>query len=111
MEDFEDLVKVTESSGVKVLEMSPKVSIVQVEDGFSRPRLSALVNDGQRPYLADFRVVQVRRGSEDLLVKNELDTETWKMISRLTKTTFSAEEQLAMRQRKDDIEMVKLDAI
>ena len=76
VEDFGDFVKVTEASGAKVLVMSPGDNMVQVEDGFSRPRLAALANDGQRPYLANFRVVQVRRGTEDLLAKSELDSET-----------------------------------
>ena len=50
--------------------------MAQVEDGFSRQRLAALASDCERPYLADFRVFQVRRGSEDLLVKTDFTQTT-----------------------------------
>ena len=91
VEDFEDLVKAAESSGTKVLKMIPTINVAQVEDGFSCRRLAALASDGEWPYLANFRVVQVRRDSEDLLVRTDLTRTTRKVYSGLTKTTFSAE--------------------
>ena len=72
---------------------------------FSRPR-STSFTDGQRPYLTDYRAVQVRRGTEDLLVKK-----SWTLFRGLTKTMSSAEEQLTMRQKKAGTDATKLDAI
>ena len=87
VEDFADYVEATEATGTKVLEMSPQINMIDVEDGISRRRLTALSNDGQRPFLAEVKVVQVRRGTEELFVKQGLDEPTW-MAYKLTKTRF-----------------------
>ena len=90
VEDFADYVEATEATGTKVLKMSPQINMMDVEDGISRQRLPALSSDGRLPYLAEVKVVQVRRGTEELFVKQGLNEPTW-MAYRLTKATFSAE--------------------
>ena len=91
--------------------MSPASNMVHVEDGISRQRLTALANEGQRPYLAGFRVVQVSRGSEELMVKTELTQTSWTVYSGLTKNTFSAEEELPLRQKNAGIDKSKIETI
>lgn len=66
----------TDASEAEVLEMISATNMVQVEDDVRRQRLTVLSNDGQWPYLADLRVVQVPRGSEDRADRAELTQTT-----------------------------------
>ena len=97
----------TEGSGIKTVEMLPGVNMPDVEDDISRQRLAALSDEGERPYLADVKIVQVRRGSEKLLLKTGHRETTWKAYD-LTKTTFMADEQLQLRTTRAGIEKEKI---
>ena len=56
--------------------MKPGENLLQFADGISKNKLKTLQQEGDRPYLADFKFIEVRRGSELLFTKNELDQST-----------------------------------
>ena len=69
--------------GVKAEIMQPGVNLVQTEDSTSRHALKVLAEDGERPYLATFKVVQMKRGSTELWTKTSLNDTTWTAYSVL----------------------------
>ena len=77
MEDLQDYVTATEDAGVKVVVMKPDINMTQTEDSISRHALKVLADEGERPYLATFKVVQVRRGSTELWTKTSFEATAW----------------------------------
>ena len=55
-------------------------------------------------------VEQVHRGTDDLLVKTQLTQASWKVYTGLTKNTFSAEEELPLRQNAG-VDKAKMETI
>ena len=97
VEDLQDYVNETENAGVKVVIMKPGVNMVQTEDSISRHALKVLAEEGERPYLATFKVVQVKRGSTELWTKTSLSDTAWTAYN-VVKSTSPVDEQPPIRQ-------------
>ena len=95
VQDIQDYITATEDAGVKVTVMQPGVNMVKTEDCISRPALKTLADQDERPYIADFKLVQVRRGSRELWTKKSLLEPSWTTYS-LLKNTSSVDEQPPM---------------
>ena len=83
-------------AGVKADIMKPGLNMILAEDSINRHALKVLAEEGERPYLATFKVVQVKRGSTELWTKTSLNATTWTAYNVL-KSTSSADEQPCIR--------------
>ena len=74
--DFADYVSSVEAANVTVKLMDGS-NMPAVTDVISRSRLATLSRAGERPYLADARLIQVRRGSTCIYLKTSFNAPTW----------------------------------
>ena len=87
LEDFDDYTDVVNAAGVKSLRMEPGRNMLELKDGVSRGKLKALQQESDRPYLADFKVIEVRAGSELLYTKKQLNQTSFRAYD-LMKNSF-----------------------
>ena len=74
--DFADWVSSVEAAHVTVRLMDGS-NMPAVTDVISRSRLATLSKAGERPYLADGRLIQVRLGSTRIYLKTSFNAPTW----------------------------------
>ena len=101
--DYTDIVREV----CQPIEMQPGVNMPDVTSGISQSRLQSLANEGVRPYLASFKVIQVRRESELLFTKTKLSAQTWKSYD-LLRATVSAEEQFDLKRPAPNMDRQKI---
>ncbi|KAF0299924.1 Lysine--tRNA ligase [Amphibalanus amphitrite] len=105
--DFEDYVKAVERANVRCVELR---TFLQLEDGISRQKLYKLSQTDERPYLAQMRVVQFRRGDERLFVKYGHKEQHWKAY-QIFKQSFDVSESPAVRTSTTTTDTSKLEEI
>ena len=110
VEDMQDYVTANEDAGVRVLCMQPGVNMVQTEDAISRHALKVLADEGERPYLASFKVVQFKRGSTELWTKTSLHDTVWTAYN-VMKSSASVDEQPPIRQHAATASRERLEGI
>lgn len=110
VEDFKDFETATTQAGPTVIVMEPGINMVATEDGISRHALKLLADEAQRPRLAAFKVVKVRRGSEELLTKNAITQADW-VAYNITKATFDPLEPLLQKDHSTSTDLLRVDGI
>ena len=77
--DFTDYVDVVKAANISV-KLMDNTNIPVVTDSISRSRLATLAKTGERPYLSEARLIQVRRSSTSLheeLFQRRADAPSW----------------------------------
>ena len=87
MEDFKDAVEPSS----RLIEMRPE-DFLEVKSGISSQKPKLLGDSDSRPYLASFRVIEVRRGTHLVYTKTRHTAEEWRAFD-VTKGAFQLQEQ------------------
>ncbi|XP_043223237.1 uncharacterized protein LOC122382234 [Amphibalanus amphitrite] len=109
IEDFNDFVETVASTGLRVKNMSG-TDFVEAENVFSEAKIRLLQGIEARPYLRDFQVVQVRKGSGLLYTKSSFDQSDWKTYN-LLKAKVSIDRPLNMREKERCVNKQKIDQL
>ena len=91
LEDFDDCVDAINAAGVKSVRMQPGRNMLALTDGISKSKLKALEQDSDRPYLAHFKVIEAKAGSDLIVTKKELN-QTYFRSYDLVKNNFDVTE-------------------
>ena len=75
--DFADFKQLVEDAGLKTRVLDDE-DFYHFEDGMSQSKLRQLGQEGLRPVLKDFRIVEVRRGSQLLYTKRDYRDGYWR---------------------------------
>ena len=109
VEDFEDWANIIASTGLSVHCMS-EGDFVEAENLFSESKSRLLQGINARPYLRDFKVVQVRKGSELLYTKSSYDQSDWRTYN-LVKAKVDLSRPLKMRSKERGVNKEKIDEL
>ena len=102
MEHFKSAI----SASSAIIEMKP-VDFRDIDSGVSMQKLKLLGDSKDRPYLSEFKVVEVRRGHDLVFTKVSHTTKTWRAFD-VMKNGFTPAEQPQKRKSSRGVNKEKL---
>ena len=102
MDDFKDAIEPSS----RLLEMRPE-DFLEVKSGISGQKLKLLGDSDSRPYLASFKVIEVRRGTHLVYTKTRHNMDQWRAFD-ITKGSFRLQEQPKPKTQARGVNKAKL---